>query len=864
MGSKRSKELFDIPIDYRFNIANFYPFLNISIFGDSDVITSMRLHDTKSYSNNESEKLIYIATNIEDFTIKKEHVDSNLGIQKIVIESIRANVYYVFTIDFDLLEIYNGVTRAYVNMASVKSIPNKNFYQNKLSSERRGCYDISIEDTFEVGSKILVKLTDGKNVFPNLKTRVSKTNYNAERTQLKLHSNGDSLVELLKIDFNDWVFVKKLNSQTNGIITRTSTSPVGANLYNTGIRTSKILGLNINLFSIYIKFTTPKDAVNGYLFDNGIVSIYFYSDSSLIVYLGGDTILRKFEVDLNSKHEIIVKSEEGIFSLNIDGVVLNTEFIDTNALAVEEYIANIGGYYKYANPQYTFAGIIQSVKVYNDIVDDSMLKSSYVYKTDTMLLYLDALTLFHDIWVDMSGNNNNCKPVFPNVIDVIYETSEDSITNKFPSVARINLFDTSLIIENALLDSSYGKIGNWDPETRGEFAAVAKVPARKGCYYCIINPYYRHIDRVGVISKDGVDVGNAANTNILYTKGLYTIAKAEYVSNPSGVDVGYITFILYRCSNTASTPIETPLVQVYELASLEDAKTIINADYGEDKTLPDNVSINDKILNSKQVSTISTIYKNKSIVVFGDSISANKSWSNYIANAIRCPRVYNVAIGGAHIAGNKANINLVYQIKNSPKSLFSTCYFDGQMNNDGEYIFPIDCVIISMGFNDANNNRTLGKIEDVANINWKNFEPSSDSTSFNSIMQALKYCVFLMKSEIIKQEVSIDGENVVVGLDYRYSKIIFQTPIQSSSEGYGTTPEGDLTQRLVNTEKCIKEFCEYYSIPVICGRTQCGISREEELMYENGKYLVDQIHPNGDGYRKIGEMNLSGLLSNFM
>lgn len=356
--------------------------------------------------------------------------------------------------------------------------------------------------------------------------------------------------------------------------------------------------------------------------------------------------------------------------------------------------------------------------------------------------------------------------------------------------------------------------------------------------------------------------GNPTKNNIIFTGYKFTVAKAEYTGNTS-IAVDTITFNLYRTQNTSPEVSFTPLVEVYEMDSSDEAIQFIYNKYGQTSRLQSDINIDLSILGSNNVGTVTQIYKDKSVMVFGDSISANHGWSNYIMNRFKMRGMYNVAISGANIAGSKdatesgGNRNLIYQIESSPISIKDVCYVEGA-NSDGEYIKKIDCVIISMGFDDANNNRKVGDADIVKAANWDTLRPALDTEDFDSVMAAIKYCVFLMKTTVQKATVTIAGKEVVVGVDYTKAKIIFQTPIQTSSKSIG------IVDRLNKIRDGIKEICEYYSIPIIDGSKSCGIVREEELLYDKGKYLKDTIHPNEDGYIKMGEMNAGGLISNFM
>lgn len=446
---------------------------------------------------------------------------------------------------------------------------------------------------------------------------------------------------------------------------------------------------------------------------------------------------------------------------------------------------------------------------------------------------------------------------------VDYEKLTGEISNIANEKERVNLFNPANVLEEHLLDTTYGKITAWDAATKGEYAAVAKIPVKKNHYYCIINPYFSNASgtpRVGVMLGN-TDYGNSTKHNIVFSGGKYTVAKAAYTSD---ISIDTLTFQLYRTQNTVPYPIETPMVEVYEMHSIDEAISYINSRVGETREINDSVNIDNKILESN-VGTLSSMMSDTSMLVFGDSITANHGWSNYIANKLKWKGISNIAIGGANISGaynvtSGNQRNLIYQIRQAANLLGDVCYAEGTLNNN-TYTKVYDIVFISMGFNDAKNGYACGSLDDVKDVEWSTLAPADDNTVFPTIAKAIKYCIFYLKNNVITGTVTVNGETKNVAVDCRKARFIWQTPIGTSTI-YGTWTAEQTDARLRDVENVITSICNHYSIQVINGRLTSGITREEEGLVSGGKYLSDSIHPNGDGYIKIGEMNLGGILGN--
>jgi lysophospholipase L1-like esterase len=555
-----------------------------------------------------------------------------------------------------------------------------------------------------------------------------------------------------------------------------------------------------------------------------------------------------------------VRWSNGVATIEIDGVVKSAS---GKSLTGEEYYPYIGAAMQGGAAVNEFAGII---------------KGAEIYVSSQKIVELVPQSLTKDAWLDVSGNMMLFGPGSKDAsIDIILaEVGSSTGGSEYTDLERVNLFNPEDVMPGHILDVDSGGIGTWDSDARGEYSAVCITPARLNKYYCIINPYSTEdAIRVGVVSRarrdaglSTWDYGNPNANNIVLTGNKYTIAKAVCTRTDSAADtinsvIDAISYVVYRVQNTVPYPIDTPMIEVYEMNSAEEAISYLNSRFGESKELPADVNIARKLLSSDNVGTLSSMFKDKSMLVLGDSLSANHAWTNYVANQLKWKGINNIAIGGANICGSY-NVtsgkqrNLLYQIREAANLLGDVCYAEGELV-DGVYTKKMDYVFISMGYNDAHNNWETGSLASVKDVAWSSLAPVNDDAMFSNIAAAVKYCLFLLKTTPIEGSITVNGEVKNVKIDCTHAKIVWQTPIATSNLWYDWTA-AEVDARMIEVENVIAEVCNYYSVPVVNGRLLCGITREEENLYEGGKYLSDKTHPNADGYIKLGEMNLKAIL----
>ena len=873
---KKAQRVFEVADDLALSTAQkLSPFLDIAVYGDIDTLTSFTTKSgssTVAYTSatqstsNIAIFSITVSGSSSDFSIQKQDVSSSLGVQRIVKECVRGNLYFVFTIDFSLMETYNGALGAAIPVGMWCKKKSYNPFVERRSHLCAGYVGTDVEDTYQIGDKLYVKLADGVNTFSHLTTRLSATNYNAQRTELKVNSYGVSVVEILKVDEGDWVLMRRLLQVSDGKVVDEREGVIGA--YTGGIISESELGLtsSTSAFTMVIKFRTPKSWGSSavFLFSNTVIGVSILSRHTLYVSSGSSALVESAALKLDTDYTAIITFDDGDVYLSVGGA---EKTATGKSLTGTEYFAYLGSSRSGGTPYNPYPGIIEGMKIYTSVVtDEDELKSVYSEHSD-LILNLQPESVFEDCWLDLSGEQHIFAPrVQDGRISVVLETQEGAVAPDTIDMERINLFSTSNVLYGYLADTGNGKIGEWNPEVRGQYAAVAKIPAIKDKYYCIINPYWNAPpSRIGVMN-DSSDFGNPSQHNIVFCGRKYAVAKAAYVYDSVPVDT--MTFNLYRTSINVPYPIETPLVEVYEMASKDEAIAYIKSRFGENKELASNINIDRKILASDHVGTLSSMYADKSMLLLGDSITATHGWSDYVADRLKWPGIHNIAIGGANIAGqynpndNTSPRNLIYQIRQSANLLGDVCYVEGELES-GVYVKKIDYVFISMGFNDAKNGRTVGSLSDVKDVSWSTLAPSSDTVPFATVAAAIKYCIFYLKTTLIPGTITVDGVTKNVAIDCRTAKIMWQTPIATTDNFITGQPSSVTDSMLLAVENVITEVCEYYSVPVVNGRKLCGVSREEEELYEGGKYLADNIHPNDKGHIKLGEMNLGAILSNF-
>lgn len=731
----------------------------------------------------------------------------------------------------------------------------------------------AVADTYDVGTKLYVMLQQGLNTFTNLKTRQFLVTWQV--VALAINSYGKSIAEIVKVAEDDWMLVK-IHAEINGSEVTSADPTIGA--LTGGVFGNVNIGLTnaTSAFTIVCNFRTPKTWPNTttYLFANRVVTLSLYNVRHSILLSSGTTLVESQALEEDTDYKVVASFDGGNCSITIGNVTNTTS---GKSLTGTEYYPQIGSTMSAGTSSYPWLGIIKSVKVYNALITDADELDAAYSSNANLILNVQPQTIMPDAWLDLSTKMNMFMPPRETSgrMGVAYGAASgggggEPVENPLKNLPKVNLFGMSELVEDSILDGRWGTIGSWPHETKNEYCAVAKIPVTMGKYYVIINPYLlTRVSRIGVMSGETDRGSGDSRDNIIMPSGndnypttaKYVIAHAVYNPNPA-VTIDTMTFIAYRVPITYPYPIDVSMIEVYEMDTAADAIAYVNARMGEEKELKDKVNIDRKLLSSPNVGTLTSMLQASSMVIMGDSITANHGWSNYVANKLRWKNTNNIAIGGANISGREdttsqgtAKRNLIYQIKQMANFLGDVCYSEGELSG-GVYTKKMDKVFISMGYNDAHNQFPCGSWDDVRDVAWQDLEPATTSTDFDTIAAAIKYCVNYLRTTIITGTYEVNGSTINTAIDCRDARIIWQTPIPTSADwgnGYG---DQAVDQRMKRVEDVITDVCAGLSVPIINGRLQVGFTREE-----CDTYLADGTHPNQAGYVKMGEMNLAGILA---
>lgn len=276
-----------------------------------------------------------------------------------------------------------------------------------------------------------------------------------------------------------------------------------------------------------------------------------------------------------------------------------------------------------------------------------------------------------------------------------------------------------------------------------------------------------------------------------------------------------------------------------------------------------------------------------SVLAYGDSITANDEWLNFIAAYAGISKIRNIAIGGANITLQSTRTpaepydyltcyptvgsdtyndrHLLPQIDHTPNTLrfkydlISAEYLEG----DGRYMYRPDIVLIFIGFNEWKNSGTLlfEDYADVKNLSVVQLQTRLDDAGVteNKTMTALR----LAFEKLLGGEVTETIDDMTYGIDSRMAKFFFITPVQNANP-YTYIDGGTAahSKSLWEYGDYIAEILKDYSIKRIDGCGESGINYRYENVGSAGRYLADGIHPNIDGYRLIGKLISGQMFSN--
>ena len=627
-----------------------------------------------------------------------------------------------------------------------------------------------------------------------------------------------------------------------------------------------------NPISIEIDFTLDHTnggtaSIIGYgsLLAANCISVGILSDySRLFIGLGtvGDNLFYVFNLEQGKRYHVIYTLDSDFARLYVNGELTQEKPATPYSLVTGQKF-NIGGYYNYTDPQYLFRSPINLVRYFNAALTAADVATIYNegrtlehFDSENNILELSAKNCNGNVWLDTSDKENHPYLLIPSTnpsltkVDVVRKESEstNSASLAVETITKPNLFDIDNVLHDHIIDSGSGLVAPWVDQS--SIAGVVKL-------YVTENPAWYKVHGIDQ-NFGGFAVQVAGYTAGDARLGLLPWSDANHNTFRSYRDNGQVGIVYLQIYRLPSSSSEVPNFSNIYIEKLDDELDYQGSEptkTGADQqvSLGENSFYN--LANSKELVTVSSLFKDKRLLVLGDSITASNQWLGLMTKKLGMTKVINAAIGGGNIYGNESqdsqqdtNRQLTPQLRFTPFKHDKKIRSYGELE-DSTYVFKPDNIIIAMGFNDANNGWQIGDWETVKNLDWR-------TMPLDSVVAYLRYNIEKLHNDIIDYQIPINSGEIEVknvALDCRQSKIIYQTPIHTGGDDA-------LATRLQAIRDAITLVCNDYSIPIINAKDNSGISRLVELN-TNGKYLLDTIHPNADGYKKLAECNTSAFVS---
>ena len=204
----------------------------------------------------------------------------------------------------------------------------------------------------------------------------------------------------------------------------------------------------------------------------------------------------------------------------------------------------------------------------------------------------------------------------------------------------------------------------------------------------------------------------------------------------------------------------------------------------------------------------------KVIDTLGDSITEQRTWQGYVADALHTGIIYNHGIGGSRISGNGSN----------------AMWQDSRINaldND------IDCLLIMGGANDGAQGVTIGDM-------------SRDNVNTDTFVGA--YNVLLSKVFYKYYHLGSGYSGITQTAEVNPIQIMIATPIYCNGSNYGNMDE---------IAEAVRGVANLWSIPVADQHAKSGINSVTSSIY-----LSDNVHPNDEGGKKVANVWINALKSN--
>ena len=214
-------------------------------------------------------------------------------------------------------------------------------------------------------------------------------------------------------------------------------------------------------------------------------------------------------------------------------------------------------------------------------------------------------------------------------------------------------------------------------------------------------------------------------------------------------------------------------------------------------------------LVSETASKLLSKFNKKKLVTYGDSITANGGWQDYIRKYLNLNSVVNKGIGGTFVCQ-----------KNGSSSAFCSISRIETVDSDA------DAVIIMGGTNDAGQGYEIGDLT---------YDNGFDVTKFKG---ALATTVRLMQSQCPNADIFV------------------ASPLGGRGTA-GQTEDMPVYANGLTTydyAKACKEVAEFFCIPYIPIFEECFINP-----WNRTKYIADSVHPNNAGKKRIAEVMIKYL-----
>lgn len=247
---------------------------------------------------------------------------------------------------------------------------------------------------------------------------------------------------------------------------------------------------------------------------------------------------------------------------------------------------------------------------------------------------------------------------------------------------------------------------------------------------------------------------------------------------------------------------------------------------------------------------------NKRVLFLGDSITAlnttERGWVKYFNEIIKPSFFVNLAVCGARLSNSEQKVTF-----------------------DGNPVFSGDNT-------DYNQNVIANQIEKLSrgyDVNNSNYRHNPDYDNFDIIIIAAgtndMYCIEKCDINAIESQFISDGKVVSINdvncftwpgvMRYIYeklhcyypaAKIFFCSPVQANE---AVRPYVSILYK----RNLIKAVCERLSDVGFIDTFSCGICGIYEKNGKDGRDLIDGLHPNISGAKKIGEFNARAIKQYF-